>query len=285
MSGALLLFLLIRIFSNPLANVFQKKLSYNNSPFTINLYTYSFLSILCIPFAGMVFSQSYPFYFWSLVFIAGLLCTLGMLFLIKAVNLGELSVIGPVNSYKSIVGLIASFIILKEIPSLYGLAGMFLIIWGSKYLFSSPNEKFSFNLLKRKDIQYRFLALLLTGIEAAILKKIIILSSAEVCFILWCFMGAFWSVVLILLTGKTVKPACGKDFYVCGLIALCLGLMEYSTNFVFERMNVGYALALFQLSSVVTVFLGYKFFREKNILMKLSGCIIMIIGSCLIILN
>ena len=45
-----------------------------------------------------------------LVLFAGLLCTLGNICLIKAINLGELSVLGPINSYKSIIGLIFAFI-------------------------------------------------------------------------------------------------------------------------------------------------------------------------------
>lgn len=61
--------------------------------------------------------------------------------------------------------------------------------------------------------------------------------------------------------------------------------MQYSTNFVFEKMNVGYALALFQLSSLVTVFLGYEIFKEKNLKEKIIGTCIMILGSVLIILH
>jgi drug/metabolite transporter (DMT)-like permease len=61
--------------------------------------------------------------------------------------------------------------------------------------------------------------------------------------------------------------------------------MQYSTNFVFEKMNVGYALSLFQLSSLVTVFLGYEIFKEKNLKEKIIGTCIMILGSVLIILH
>lgn len=60
--------------------------------------------------------------------------------------------------------------------------------------------------------------------------------------------------------------------------------MQYSTNYVFLKMNVSYALALFQLSAIVSVFLGYKIFSEKNIAKKLFGSVIMVIGAVLIIL-
>ena len=51
-----------------------------------------------------------------------------------------------------------------------------------------------------------------------------------------------------------------------------------------QRMPVGYALSLFQLSMIVTVFFGYHFFKEQDIGKKLIGTLIMIAGSVMIIL-
>ncbi|MBQ8886102.1 MAG: DMT family transporter [Candidatus Gastranaerophilales bacterium] len=279
-------FLIVRIISNPIANVFQKKLSTNISSLVINFYTYLFLSIIS---SFLIFSQDISnilnLEFISLVIIAGFLCALGTICLIKAINIGELSVIGPINSYKSVIGLISAIFLLKEIPSCLSLIGIFLIILGSKYIFETTTTGFSLNLLKRKDIQYRLLALLLTGIEASILKKIIILSSVEICFSFWCFTGLFWSLIFIIIFKKNIVIKQNQYLMNILLISLCLGLMQYSTNYVFEKMNVGYALALFQLSSLVTVFLGYKVFKEENLIKKIFASIIMIIGSILIILN
>lgn len=60
--------------------------------------------------------------------------------------------------------------------------------------------------------------------------------------------------------------------------------MQYTTNYVFDHMEVGYALALFQLSTIVSILLGYRIFKETDIRKKLVGAFIMIIGSILIIL-
>ena len=111
------------------------------------------------------------------------------------------------------------------------------------------------------------------------------MSSVQAGFILWCFMGAFWSVIFILITKKKFILARKSQFIQTIFIALCLGLMQYSTNFVFEKMNVGYALALFQLSSLLTVFLGYEIFKEQNLKEKIIGTCIMIVGSCFILLH
>lgn len=281
----LLLFIFIRIFSSPVASIFQKKLSSIYSSFTINFYTYFILSILCLYNCKQLISFDYTVQFIVLVFSCGFLCTIGMLCMIKAVNIGEISVLGPINSYKSIIGLIIAFFLLKEIPSITALIGVILIIFGSRYIFIDEKNGFNFSLLKRKDIQLRFLAMTLTAIEAVLLKKIIIISSVEICFMFWCFMGLFWSFLLLLLTGKPTKVNSFKSFVSIFVISLCLGLMQYSTNFVFERMDVGLSLSVFQLSSIVTVLFGWKIFKETNIRLKLFGCLIMIIGSCLILIK
>ena len=67
-------------------------------------------------------------------------------------------------------------------------------------------------------------------------------------------------------------------------LILCIGTMQFTTNYAFEHMSVGYALSLFQLSVIVSVVLGYRFFKEQDISKKLTGAIIMVIGSVIIIL-
>ncbi len=279
----LIIFIIIRICSNPLAGVIQKKLSVRRGAIVINFYSYLFLSLLCLSKINLIKSFNYTNEFISLVLICGILCTTGMICMIKAVKIGELSVLGPINSYKSVIGLIIAFIFLKEIPSVQGIIGMILIIYGSKFILYSKEEKPSFNVFKRKDIQLRFTAMTLTAIEAVLLKKIILISSVEICFIFWCFMGLFWSLILMFISDKKFIIPNRKDMALMFITGLLLGLMQYSTNFVFERMNVGYALALFQLSAIVTVLLGAKFFMEKNIMYKLTGSFIMIVGSYLIL--
>ena len=61
-------------------------------------------------------------------------------------------------------------------------------------------------------------------------------------------------------------------------------LMQYSTNYVFEKINVAYALALFQLSTLVSVFLGANVFKERNLAKKIIAAFIMLIGAIILIL-
>lgn len=279
--------ILLRIISNPLGNVIQKQLSQNNvSSLVINFVSYFLLSIFCLLFAFNINWHNLSNSFWFYSVLGGLFGAFGNAFLIKAIQNGELSILGPINSYKSVVGVIFGILLLNEIPGLTGILGIFLIIAGSYFIFDTLQEKFSFSIFARKDILFRILALIFTAIEAVFIKKIIIESSILTSFIIWCWFGAIFSFMILIFSGfkllRQVKLSHTPNYL---FLILCIGVMQFSTNYAFNKMNVGYALALFQLSSLVSVILGYKIFNEKNIRQKLIGGTIMIIGSVIIILT
>ncbi len=280
---------LLRIISNPLGNVFQKQLTSNGlNPLFVNFLTYFLLSVVCLIIAAFINWPVLPREFWIYSVLGGIAGALGNGFLIKALQYGELSVLGPINSYKSVVGIVGAVILLGEIPSAWGILGVALIIFGSYFVLDTTKERFSLALLKRSDIQFRIWAMVLTAIEAVFVKKVIVASSTTIAFIGWCFFGAFFSFVLLLISRTEIK----KEFTQIGygyigkfaLLIMCMGTMQLTTNYTFAHMDVGYSLSLFQLSTIVSVVLGYRFFRESDIRKKLIGSAIMIAGSIVILL-
>jgi drug/metabolite transporter (DMT)-like permease len=153
---------------------------------------------------------------------------------------------------------------------------------------STGQGKFSWSILKQPAIKFRIAALVLTGIQAVFDKKIIQNSDLSMAFVSWCVFGAIFSYILCLLNG--IKPGyylkgmtraiAGKYLFLCASIAL----MTASTNYAFKHMPVGEALALFQISILISVFLGYRIFREEGLIKKLIGSVIMIAGSLFILL-
>ena len=268
-----------------MSNVYQKQLTGKGiSPFFINFIMYLGLSILCIPFLTQInFTELSP-QVWINAILGGLCGALGNSYLVKALESGDLSVLGPINAYKSVVAMLFGLILLKEIPTILGIFAVFLIIFGSYFIFDTQEEGFSIKLLKRKDIRYRIYALIFTAIEAVFIKNVILQSDITTSFLFWSFFGMVFTFGIVLLRKQGSKC---KERYVIKryILIICLmGLMQYSTNFVFARMNVSYALALFQLSTILSVFLGWKFFNETQINKKLIGSIIMVIGGTLLIL-
>lgn len=279
----------LRILSNPSANVFQKLLTEKgNHPMIVNFLTYLLLSVICLLFAGSVNWHEMPQQFWFYSVLVGIAGALGNGFLVKALQKGELSVLGPVNSYKSVIGIIGGIFLLGEIPDLWGLMGVVLIIYGSYFVLDTTEERFSFALLKRSDIQFRLFAMILTAIEAVFIKKVILASSATIAFMSWCCFGALFSFILLFAYRLDLKKEALKtdlsDITRLAFLVVCIGTMQFTTNYVFAHMDVGYALSLFQLSIIVSVLLGHRIFKEHEIRKKLIGSAIMIIGSVVIII-
>lgn len=112
---------LIRIFSNSFSGVFQKKLSKSFYASYINTICYFILTLFCL--LGAKFFDFSNFEVFKFALFSGLIGAIGNIFQIKALNLGELSILAPINSYKIIFSLIFSFLILKEIPSMSAFLG------------------------------------------------------------------------------------------------------------------------------------------------------------------
>lgn len=280
---------LLRILANPVANVFQKRLTASgHHPLVVNFLSYLGLSVLCIALAFRVAWHSLPAAFWIYSVAGGIAGALGNGFLVRALQKGDLSVLGPVNAYKSVVGLVVGIFLLGEWPNLWGLLGTALIIGGSYFVLDTVAERFSWKLLGRKEIQYRLWAMVLTAVEAVFIKKVILASDVATSFLSWCWFGALFSFLLLPL--YKVKWAAGirqgttSSLATFLLLVLCIGTMQLTTNYVFDQMPVGHALALFQLSTLVSVLLGHRIFKEQDIRKKLIGSVIMMIGSIVIIL-
>lgn len=108
---------ILRIFSNPLGNVFQKQLTTEGiHPLFVNFLTYFLLSIVCLLIGSFIHWPVLSRQFWIYSIFWGIAGALGNGFLVKALQYGELSVLGPVNSYKSVVGIIGGIILLGEVP-------------------------------------------------------------------------------------------------------------------------------------------------------------------------
>ncbi|MDR7128170.1 drug/metabolite transporter (DMT)-like permease [Algoriphagus sp. 4150] len=280
----------LRIISNPLGNVFQKHLTIQGlHPLWVNFLTYFLLASICL--VGLFFLDSIDLRegFWIYSLLGGIFGAMGNGLLVKALHKGNLSILGPINSYKSIVGLIFGIFLLGEIPNLWGILGIGVIIYGSYLVLDTTEERFTPTLLRNKDIQFRIGAMLLTAIEAVFVKKVILASSPTLAFISWCFFGAFFSFLLVLIFRVNPMREFSKvkfdSFSKFILLIGCIGIMQLSTNYIFENMNVGYALSLFQLSIIFSVLLGYRIFQEKDIRKKIIGSAIMIAGSVMIILS
>ena len=284
----LVLAIVVRIIANPISNVFQKQLTNKHHPLFVNLVSYGLLSLVSI-FLSVDFPfKTMPTAFWYYSLIGGLFGALGNGFIIKALQKGELSVLGPINAYKSIVGIIFGFLLIGELPNTWGFLGVGLIIIGSYFVLDNGTEKFTWAVFKQPAIQYRIAALVFTGIQAVTDKQVIIHSNLTFAFAGWCIFGFLFSIPLFLFSRVNFTQQLFHFSKKIALIYLGLcfsvGTMVLCSNYAFKNMQVGTVLALFQISILLTVLFGHHFFNERGIVKKIAGSLIMITGSLLIML-
>ena len=231
----LLIGIFIRIFSNSYLNVFQKLLTQKGEhPSIVNFYTYFGLTLI-----GILICP-HPLYtegLWIDILTMGFLGATGNYFIIKALSAGELSTLAPINSYKPVIALGISFLVLKEIPGIQEILGIFLIILGTLVLGGTK-------ILCNKATIYRFIALILLGTEAVFIKKVIILTDINSTFLYWVATGLFCATIVCIFSKHQPKIQTANIKYQLILITM-VALMQYTTNYVFARMNVAYALASF----------------------------------------
>lgn len=283
--------LLVRILANPLANVCQKKLTAQAAdPLFVTAVTYTGLFLGCLFVYNWETARHLSLAFWTNALLMGLLATLGNTLLVKALQTGDLSVLGPINAYKSVVSLVVGLILLGEVPGIAGLLGVGLIVIGS-YFVLQPARGVGSGLgraIRQPEIRWRIAALICSAIEAVYIKKALLLADATTVFVVWCALGGVFSWFWY---GSRYRSTVAAQFNVLverrasylALIVL-VGLMQLATTVVFAGMPVGYALALFQTSAVVSVLFGHQFFGEGQLLPKLIGATIMVAGAALIIL-
>ena len=112
----------VRILANPFSNVFQNvfmrmcadSLYFIALPLVILAVLVSPVYLWCARGLGATF--------WTNISICAVLAVAGNALLVQALRLADLSVLGPINAYKSVVSLAPGVVLLHEVPSLIAMS-------------------------------------------------------------------------------------------------------------------------------------------------------------------
>jgi drug/metabolite transporter (DMT)-like permease len=284
-----------RIIANPLSNVFQKQLTQRAAnPVFIIAVVHALLTLICLPFLFVPEAQKILLgpEVWVNMVTCALLAVAGNVLLVYALKSADLSVLGPINAYKSVISLVLGIFLIGELPTPLGVAGTLLILVGSYFVVDGavdqPRSNAFVRFFRDKGIQLRFAALGLSATEAVFLKRAILLSSPWTTFVLWSVLGLpiAAAAAALLLREKVHDDALvlRNHWRTYLSLAVTTGVMQLSTVLTFGKLQVGYSLALFQMSTLISVFLGYHYFQESQIRKRLFGSIVMVGGAVLIVM-
>lgn len=284
----------VRIIANPCSNALQKLLAQRGvTPLMVIGVTHLLLSFAVLP--GL-FWLPLPtgLDFWSSIIFCAALAVVGNVLIVQAVQQSDLSLLGPINSYKPVVSLLPGMLLLGETPGWAGLSGIALIVAGSYLLVdhraAESGRPALLRLFSDRGVQLRVAALVVSAVEAVFLKRALLLSSPLTAFIWWAVLGLGVSLAAKFVVGRTRHLAIQvgrlreQKWLVLGL-ALTTGLMQFTSLVAFAYMQVGYALALFQTSTLISVFLGRAVFQEPHFKRRLAGSAVMVVGAVVIVLN
>lgn len=289
------LFVLLRVVANPAANVFQKQLAQRAAhPLFIIGVTHALLTLVALPLlAANVGARSVALgtAFWVDMGICAVLAVAGNVLLVYALRSSDLSVLGPLNAYRAVLSLAMGVFLLGEVPTAFGLAGVLLIVAGSSVIVDRvPGQSQGTAVLqffREPGVRLRFAAMFLSATEAVFLKRAVLLSSPVTTFLYWVILGlpVAAAAIALLLRGEMGEESARlrRHWRTYLWLALTTGSMQLATLLTFGALQVGYSLALFQLSTLISVFLGYRYFQERNIRRRLVGSAVMVVGAVLIV--
>jgi drug/metabolite transporter (DMT)-like permease len=284
------LFVAARIIANPVSNVFQKQLARRTAePVFIIAATHALLTLPCA--AVLLISPHLDAApgFWGNIITAAALAVAGNVLLVQALEAGDLSVLGPINAYKALVSVALAVFLVGEMPSVAGMTGMLMIVGGSYFVLDVRRPGPGAARTRLPGVRLRFAALAFSATEAVFLKRALLLSSPLTTFLLWSILGlpiAATAAAILLRTRLVEELVLTRQRWrtYCWL-AITTGIMQLKTLLAFGRLEVGYSLALFQLSAIISVLLGYRYFQERDVARRLLGAGVMIGGAALIALK
>ena len=128
----------------PAFELFQKQLTQRSAnPVFIIAVVHATLTAMCLPLLlvrGTLAIAPGP-EVWVNMVICALLAVAGNVLLVHAVKAVDLSVLGPINAYKSVVGLVLGIFLIGERPTAMGVAGTLLIVAGSYFVVDDPVDE------------------------------------------------------------------------------------------------------------------------------------------------
>jgi drug/metabolite transporter (DMT)-like permease len=228
--------------------------------------------------------------FWVLVFILVPLDTFAFYLYMKAIKLSPLSLSIPFLAFTPVFMLATGFVVLRELPNQWGLAGVLLVVAGS-YLLHIGEMKHGclapFRAVLREPGSVLMLIVsALFSILAVLGKKAILLSSP-------LFFGFFFLAGLDVIT-LLLFPLLGKIDWKALLRlprqGLLVGLMLY-LHVLFHALAISmieavYMISVKRTSILFSVAYGRILFNEPEIRNRLIGAFLMFLGvACITLLG
>jgi uncharacterized membrane protein len=285
-----MLFLVIaRVLLSVSANTAQKRLVIHRA----SVSQFWLLAYLLMLGPACVLAAFYPGVrnggFWTDILLGGLIDAFGNLAMVAALRLTDLSVFGPLNAFRPVLALFFGWLFLHETPTNTGALGVGVTVLGAVMLLKAgPSAKTEQGRGPHaaRVLGLRLLGLSLSTFGAVFLKRAAGVASAEMTLAGWILCG-----LVCLAATYAFKPAQAPKLLAAfqrhrnGYLghALLFLVMQWMTIRIFQETLLAYSFVFFQLGMILQVMAGRVVFREPAFKRRMAGCVIMALGSALIV--
>lgn len=228
---------------------------------------------------------------WIFILLSSLAHFFYQIYLCQAYERGDISLTYPIIRSSPVFVTLFGFIFLKEIPSLTGILGIVLVIFGA-WLINQKNfnltETFGFFRLKANTSAMLYAATMtaiFSALYSVIDKKGVLLVHPVLFFYLFFAFSGLWFGLYILFLReerKFIIDVYKKDKYKI----LVASLLEFSSYvlilYAFQLSKVAYVIALRQISVVFGVIFGTYFLKEQYAAVRFFASCIIFAGIYLI---
>lgn len=214
---------------------------------------------------------------------------IGIIFYMKALKAGNLVSTIPFLSFTPAFLLITSFIFIGEVPSLFGIIGVLMIVVGAYVLNIRELRKGLLEPFRAITKEKAALFMLATAFLYALTNTTnkFILGSISPIFL--AFVDVFFIVVLLvpilLVKTKGIVKQLKNNWKSLIPIGICTGLMSVFGFMALNMTASSYFLGVKRMSILFAMMFGVLFFKErKNLTQSFIGAAIMILGVLAIVL-
>lgn len=225
----------------------------------------------------------------------------------RALKSTDISLAVPMLSFTPLFLIVTAALMLHEIPSAVGIAGILIIVTGS-YILNTAAEHTRLSdpfraMISHPGIFSMFIVSFLYAIALGF-DKLVVLNSDTVfgSGVVFLILGSSFLAIFLLKhyfstrtdhPGPEQVPACpgaipsflSRDLIIAGImIGGFLTLEAIVINAAYLVQIVPYVSAIKRMSILITVLYGTLIVREKEILRRISGAALMVLGVILIVL-
>jgi drug/metabolite transporter (DMT)-like permease len=286
-----------------------KKYLQTSDPFILAAggYTCSGIILLCISWLRG-FPPIGPAFFGALI-ASSILGTFSILLSFAALRHTDISLAVPMISFTPLFLIMTSFVLLREVPSLMGIAGIMIIVTGSYVLnLSSSHRRLGDpfrSIVKNRGVLYMLIVSVLYAV-AINFDKMIVLNSDPVfgssitCMILGMVFSGISRCTMVRdlvvpvmapppdavhgHTGEITSTPLKNSIVQWTMIGILLSVSAVSINTAYTVQIVPYVIAIKRMSIIIMVVYGAFVFGEKDMVRRFFGALCMVAGAVMIVL-